>query len=93
MVPYETNGMMVMDLVQERQQQEEELKVKEAELIGGNPLLNNPTSVSVKRRLVASTSLSLCGSDLGHCSNYIHLWAATTGGMMTWFLRTRLGSW
>ncbi|KAM7499026.1 hypothetical protein LguiA_023440 [Lonicera macranthoides] len=34
----------------ERLQQEEELKVKEAELIRGNPLLNNPTSFSVKRR-------------------------------------------
>jgi protein CWC15 len=34
----------------ERKQQEEELKVKEAELIRGNPLLNNATSFSVKRR-------------------------------------------
>ncbi|GFS45178.1 Cwf15 / Cwc15 cell cycle control family protein [Actinidia rufa] len=34
----------------ERQKQEEELKVKEAELIRGNPLLNNPTSFNVKRR-------------------------------------------
>ncbi|KAK6935463.1 Pre-mRNA-splicing factor Cwf15/Cwc15 [Dillenia turbinata] len=34
----------------ERQQQEEELKAKEAELIRGNPLLNNPTSFNVKRR-------------------------------------------
>ncbi|KAL2321574.1 hypothetical protein Fmac_025953 [Flemingia macrophylla] len=34
----------------ERQQQEEELKVKEAELLRGNPLLNNPTSFNVKRR-------------------------------------------
>ncbi|KAJ1377446.1 Pre-mRNA-splicing factor Cwf15/Cwc15 [Sesbania bispinosa] len=36
--------------VEERQQQEEELKVKEAELLRGNPLLNNPTSFNVKRR-------------------------------------------
>ena len=36
--------------LQERQQQEEELKVKEAELLRGNPLLNNPTSFNVKRR-------------------------------------------
>ncbi|PSS01481.1 Spliceosome-associated protein [Actinidia chinensis var. chinensis] len=34
----------------ERQKQEEELKAKEAELIRGNPLLNNPTSFNVKRR-------------------------------------------
>lgn len=31
--------------------QEEELKMKEAELIRGNPLLNNATSFNVKRRL------------------------------------------
>ncbi|XP_052207843.1 uncharacterized protein LOC127811731 [Diospyros lotus] len=37
-------------LRQERQKQEEELKAKEAELIRGNPLLNNPTSFNVKRR-------------------------------------------
>ncbi|RVX14890.1 Protein CWC15-like A [Vitis vinifera] len=34
----------------EREKQEEELKAKEAELIRGNPLLNNPTSFNVKRR-------------------------------------------
>ncbi|MCH89170.1 CWC15-like protein, partial [Trifolium medium] len=34
----------------ERQQQEEDLKVKEAELMRGNPLINNPTSFNVKRR-------------------------------------------
>ncbi|XP_047316529.1 protein CWC15 homolog [Impatiens glandulifera] len=34
----------------ERLEQEEELKVKEAELLKGNPLLNNPTSFNVKRR-------------------------------------------
>ncbi|KAF8409766.1 hypothetical protein HHK36_005845 [Tetracentron sinense] len=34
----------------ERQQQEEELKAKEADLIRGNPLLNNATSFNVKRR-------------------------------------------
>ncbi|GAB4845900.1 hypothetical protein Ancab_024904 [Ancistrocladus abbreviatus] len=34
----------------ERQQQEEELKAKEAELMRGNPLLNNPTNFNVKRR-------------------------------------------
>lgn len=37
-------------LRKERQQQEEDLKVKEAELLRGNPLLNNPTSFNVKRR-------------------------------------------
>ncbi|KAK1278173.1 hypothetical protein QJS04_geneDACA007277 [Acorus gramineus] len=37
-------------LRKDREKQEEELKVKEAELIRGNPLLNNPTSFSVKRR-------------------------------------------
>ncbi|GLT79538.1 hypothetical protein SLA2020_510230 [Shorea laevis] len=37
-------------LHKERQQQEEELKAKEAELLRGNPLLNNPTSFNVKRR-------------------------------------------
>lgn len=37
-------------LRQERQEREEELKAKEAELLRGNPLLNNPTSFNVKRR-------------------------------------------
>ncbi|KAJ7963576.1 Protein CWC15 like [Quillaja saponaria] len=37
-------------LQKERQQREEDLKVKEAELLRGNPLLNNPTSFNVKRR-------------------------------------------
>ncbi|CAJ1943374.1 unnamed protein product [Sphenostylis stenocarpa] len=37
-------------LRKERLQQEEELKVKEAELLRGNPLLNNPASFNVKRR-------------------------------------------
>uniref|UniRef100_A0A1D1XRI4 Protein CWC15 n=1 Tax=Anthurium amnicola TaxID=1678845 RepID=A0A1D1XRI4_9ARAE len=37
------------ELRKERQRQEEELKAKEAELIRGNPLLNNPT-FNVKRR-------------------------------------------
>ncbi|GLT83750.1 hypothetical protein SLE2022_020220 [Rubroshorea leprosula] len=37
-------------LRKERQQQEEDLKAKEAELLRGNPLLNNPTSFNVKRR-------------------------------------------
>ncbi|CAI8609597.1 unnamed protein product [Vicia faba] len=37
-------------LRKERQQQEEDLKVKEAELMRGNPLINNPTSFNVKRR-------------------------------------------
>ncbi|XP_051135129.1 uncharacterized protein LOC127254204 [Andrographis paniculata] len=35
---------------EERQRQEEELKAKEEQLLLGNPLLNNPTSFSVKRR-------------------------------------------
>ncbi|KAL3851109.1 hypothetical protein ACJIZ3_012991 [Penstemon smallii] len=35
---------------EERQQQEEELKAKEEQLLRGNPLINNPTSFSVKRR-------------------------------------------
>ncbi|XP_042520573.1 protein CWC15 homolog [Macadamia integrifolia] len=38
------------NLRKERQKQEEDLKVKEAELLRGNPLLNNPTSFNVKRR-------------------------------------------
>ena len=37
-------------LRKDRQRQEEELKVKEAELIRGNPLLNSATSFNVKRR-------------------------------------------
>ncbi|KAI3895348.1 hypothetical protein MKX03_025763 [Papaver bracteatum] len=37
-------------LRKERLEQEEELKVKEAELIRGNPLLNNAASFTVKRR-------------------------------------------
>jgi len=38
--------------IQERQQAEEEAKMKEAELMRGNPLINinNPGSFSVKRR-------------------------------------------
>lgn len=39
--------------MQEREEQEEELKVKEAELIRGNPLLNNGVSFGTARRLVA----------------------------------------
>ncbi|GMN44124.1 hypothetical protein TIFTF001_013320 [Ficus carica] len=37
-------------LRKEREEREEELKAKEAELLRGNPLLNNPTSFNVKRR-------------------------------------------
>ncbi|XWS27694.1 hypothetical protein CRYUN_Cryun25bG0003200 [Craigia yunnanensis] len=37
-------------LVQEKQEREEQLKLKEAELLRGNPLINNPTSFGVKRR-------------------------------------------
>lgn len=36
--------------MQEKLEQEEQLKAKEAELLRGNPLLNNPTSFGVKRR-------------------------------------------
>jgi protein CWC15 len=36
-------------LRKERQQQDQEMKVKESELVRGNPLLN-PTSFTVKRR-------------------------------------------
>lgn len=46
--------------IQEREEQEEELKLKEAELIRGNPLLNNPTSFNVKRRYCPSPSPSIC---------------------------------
>ncbi|KAK4439672.1 Spliceosome-associated protein CWC15 [Sesamum alatum] len=35
---------------EERQKQEEELKAKEEQLLRGNPLLNNATTFSVKRR-------------------------------------------
>ncbi|GAB2284799.1 hypothetical protein Dimus_019252 [Dionaea muscipula] len=37
-------------LRKDREEQEEQLKVKEAELMRGNPLLNNPTNFSLKRR-------------------------------------------
>ncbi|KAI4389708.1 hypothetical protein MLD38_001907 [Melastoma candidum] len=37
-------------LRKEKLEKEEELKAKEAELLVGNPLINNPTSFSVKRR-------------------------------------------
>ncbi|OAY55294.1 protein CWC15 homolog [Manihot esculenta] len=37
-------------LRQEQQRAAEELKVKEEQLLRGNPLLNNPTSFNVKRR-------------------------------------------
>ncbi|EEF39650.1 protein CWC15 homolog [Ricinus communis] len=37
-------------LRQEQQEAAEELKVKEEQLLRGNPLLNNPTSFNVKRR-------------------------------------------
>jgi len=47
-------GGSIMEMVelQERQQAEEEAKMKEAELMRGNPLINinNPGSFSVKRR-------------------------------------------
>jgi len=47
-------GSSIMEMVelQERQQAEEEAKMKEAELMRGNPLINinNPGSFSVKRR-------------------------------------------
>jgi hypothetical protein len=45
-------SIMEMDELQERQQAEEEAKMKEAELMRGNPLINinNPGSFSVKRR-------------------------------------------
>lgn len=48
-------SLIIINLLnlQEREKQEEELKAKEAELIRGNPLLNNPTSFNVKRRFVA----------------------------------------
>lgn len=48
-------SLILIDVLhlQERQQQEEELKAKEAELIRGNPLLNSATSFNVKRRFVA----------------------------------------
>jgi protein CWC15 len=36
--------------MQEKEQQMEELNAKEEELLKGNPLLNTPTSFSVKRR-------------------------------------------
>lgn len=39
-------------IAQELQEKEEELKVKEAEVIRGNPLINNATSFNVQRRLV-----------------------------------------
>ncbi|KAL9691504.1 hypothetical protein QQ045_012376 [Rhodiola kirilowii] len=35
--------------LREHQQREEDLKAKEAKLIRTNPLINNPTSMSVKR--------------------------------------------
>ncbi|OWM85894.1 protein CWC15 homolog [Punica granatum] len=37
-------------LRKERLEKDEELKAKEAELLRGNPLMNNPTSFNVKRR-------------------------------------------
>jgi protein CWC15 len=45
-------NIMEMVQLQERQQAEEEAKMKEAELMRGNPLINvnNPGSFSVKRR-------------------------------------------
>jgi protein CWC15 len=44
---------MVVLSLQDRQQAEEEAKMKEAELMRGNPLINinNPGSFSIKRRL------------------------------------------
>ncbi|KAK4782011.1 hypothetical protein SAY86_016113 [Trapa natans] len=38
------------NLQREKLEMEEQLKAKEAELLRGNPLLNNPTSFNVKRR-------------------------------------------
>lgn len=49
--------------MQEKQEQEEELKAKEAELMRGNPLINvnNSTSFNVKRRFVLILFLITCG--------------------------------
>ncbi|KAI3673889.1 hypothetical protein L6452_40019 [Arctium lappa] len=50
-------------LRKEHEEQEEELKLKEAELIRGNPLLNNPTSFNVKRRLGSVSNLDTWWDD------------------------------
>jgi hypothetical protein len=55
--------------MQEKQEQEEELKAKEAELMRGNPLINvnNSTSFSVKRRSVLAlfSNLQVCWKTEG----------------------------
>lgn len=72
LVPYAIVVDVCYVSMQERQQQEEELKVKEAELIRGNPLLNNPTSFSVKRRFAV---LSPCVPSIVPFYNVcIYIW-------------------
>lgn len=53
-----TVRIILCSLLQERQQAEEEAKMKEAELMRGNPLINinNAGSFNVKRRFTHSSS-------------------------------------
>lgn len=53
------SNICIAHIFQEKQQQMEELNAKEEELLKGNPLLNAPTSFSVKRRLASFEILSL----------------------------------
>lgn len=59
-----------MHIFQEKEQQMEELNAKEEELLKGNPLLNAPTSFSVKRRLASFEILFLHESWW----DYINCW-------------------
>lgn len=69
----------------------EELNAKEEELLKGNPLLNAPTSFSVKRRLAAFEIVYLLESwDYIYCwKQILKLTLLFSGGMMMLYSRIR----
>jgi len=77
--------------MQEKEQQMEELNAKEEELLKGNPLLNTPTSFSVKRRLAAFEILFLRESwDYINCwKQILKITRLFSGGMMMLYSKTR----
>jgi hypothetical protein len=94
------NIMVVLSL-QDRQQAEEEAKMKEAELMRGNPLINinNPGSFSIKRRsgVADVVPIVLYASMILQIELFKRLMVILTlfymcfaGGTMMLFSRTRL---
>ena len=51
---FHEQGLLCFMFLQDQLLMAEELKAKEEQLLRGNPLLNNPTTFNVKRRLVAA---------------------------------------